>query len=127
MGPEKKFETRVKAWLDSLKNVWHFKVHGTAATGAGIPDIIACVNGVFVALEIKSDKGRVSEIQKATLRRMDRAGALKFIVCPSNFAKIKLLIEELNAMDWEDVPFDTEEIYSYSDNNLEEWGVELYV
>lgn len=124
MGPEKKFENRVKEWLDSLRHAWYFKVHGTAATGAGIPDIIACVNGVFVALEIKSDKGRLSEIQKATLRRMDRSGALKFILCPSNFGQIRLFIEELEAMDWADVPFDTEEIYDYSEKNLDEWEVE---
>lgn len=123
MGPEKKFENRVKKWLDGLMDTWYFKVHGSAVQKSGVPDIVASINGLFVGLEIKSDEGRLSELQKATLYRMRRKGALVFVVCPSNFDKISRQLEELAEMDFEDVPFDTEELYVLNDENLNAWGI----
>lgn len=35
------------------RKVFCFKVHGTSHMMAGLPDIICCVDGVFVALEVK--------------------------------------------------------------------------
>lgn len=103
MGPEKKFETKVKKWLDSLEDVWYFKVHGNAATGAGIPDIIACVNSLWVGFEIKAEDGKLSEIQKAKFRQIFNDGGLVFVVYPQNFVEIQKAIEALNlAESWND-------------------------
>ena len=40
------------------------KVHGSPFQHAGIPDIIGCIEGYFVGLEVKTDSGHVSKIQK---------------------------------------------------------------
>ncbi len=40
------------------------KIHGNAFQHAGIPDIIGCVCGYFIALEVKTDEGRLSLIQE---------------------------------------------------------------
>lgn len=95
MGPEKKFEEQVKNWLKGLAFTWFIKIHGTAATGSGIPDILASVGGNFVALEIKSESGRLSEIQKAKLKDLHNSGALAYVVKPSNFESVKADIEIL--------------------------------
>lgn len=99
MGPEKKFENQVKKWLDELYCTWYFKVHGTAATGAGVPDIIASVNGIFVGFEIKADNGKLSEIQKAKFRKIFNDGGLVFVVYPNNFREIKEAVENLDLAD----------------------------
>jgi len=47
---------------------------------AGIPDIIACVNGRFYAFEVKTETGKATELQKATIRKIQRAGGTAVIV-----------------------------------------------
>lgn len=43
---------------------------------SGIPDVIAIKQGTMFALELKRDKGRVSEAQRDTLDRLAFAGAV---------------------------------------------------
>jgi len=38
---------------------------------AGMPDIIICLNGRFVALEVKTSTGKLTKIQESTLNRME--------------------------------------------------------
>ena len=40
----------------------------------GIPDIIVCYKGMFIAIEIKDGKDRLSPIQKEQLKRIEAAG-----------------------------------------------------
>ena len=47
---------------------------------AGIPDIIACVDGRFYAFEVKTETGKATELQKATIRKIQRAGGMAVIV-----------------------------------------------
>lgn len=52
------------------------KVHGSAFTG-GIPDIVACYKGLFVALEVKvdPDEGPTPK-QQYTINEIKRAGGI---------------------------------------------------
>ena len=43
---------------------------------AGVPDIIAVHRGCVYALEIKTEKGRISTSQAATIKAMRAAGAI---------------------------------------------------
>lgn len=47
---------------------------------AGIPDIIACVDGRFVAFEVKTESGRLSKLQEVTLGRIRDAGGRAYMV-----------------------------------------------
>ena len=40
----------------------------------GIPDIIVCHKGTFIAIEVKDGKDKLSEIQKEQLLRIEAAG-----------------------------------------------------
>ena len=95
MGPEKKFENQVKKFLDGLEHTWYFKVHGNGVQSSGIPDIIACIRGIFVALEIKSDEGRLSEIQKVKLKEIHDSWGMTFVLSPSNFENYKFVLEKI--------------------------------
>jgi Holliday junction resolvase len=44
------------------------------ANKAGVPDILACCNGKFIAIEVKRPNGVVSELQKAHLAMVEAAG-----------------------------------------------------
>ena len=45
----------------------------------GIPDIIGCFKGRMIGIEVKSQKGTVSEYQKAFIDRINQAGGLAFV------------------------------------------------
>jgi len=79
-------------WVKSLPEVWVLKVVGSATQASGVPDILMCVNGHFVAVELKrpDGKGRVSDIQKAQIERIQRAGGVAVVV--DSFEKFKEVV-----------------------------------
>ena len=46
----------------------------------GVPDILLCLNGEFIGLEVKSDTGRPTKIQLAQMQRIRAAGGTAEIV-----------------------------------------------
>lgn len=51
-----------------------WKEHGGMYGTAGIPDIIACIDGRFVAFEVKTETGRLTKLQEVTLQKIRDAG-----------------------------------------------------
>lgn len=73
----------VKAILKYLKTVPHcfsWKEHGGMYGTAGIPDIIACIDGGFYAFEVKTDTGKTTSLQDATIRKILAAGGTAMVV-----------------------------------------------
>ena len=63
----------VKAIMRYLKTVprcFCWKEHGGMYGTAGIPDIIACIDGRFFAFEVKTDDGSPTKLQEATIRKI---------------------------------------------------------
>ena len=91
---ENNITKRIKDFLKS-KDIWHVKYFANAFTSVGIPDILACVKGLFVGIEVKTDKGVVSEVQKYQGREIEKSGGKWFVVRPSNFDEFKQDIERM--------------------------------
>lgn len=95
MGQEEnKITNKVKKYLDSI-GAWHVKFHATMFTKVGVPDILACINGRFVGIELKTDKGIVSELQKYQGDKIQKSNGLWFVVRPSNFDEFKTTIDKI--------------------------------
>lgn len=90
---EKQFEQRVKKFFKS-HNIWYLKVWGGPFQRAGIPDIIACVNGRFVGVELKSSTGRPTELQKWNIEKIKESGGIGLVLYPEQFEEFKKMIEE---------------------------------
>lgn len=77
MTPEKKVEGEIKKYLDRI-GAYYEKIHGGSIfQSSGIPDIIACINGRFVGIEVKrSDGGQISPLQKLKLKQIENAGGV---------------------------------------------------
>lgn len=75
---EKAIENKIKKWLEK-QGYWWMKVHGDMFQKSGVPDIIACVNGKFVGIEVKRPGGRVSELQKYHIEKIRAAGGVAFV------------------------------------------------
>lgn len=79
-------EARIsKAIMEALRKdgVFCFKVHGSALMMSGLPDIIACVDGLFVGLETKLPEKRknTSPMQKRIHELIISAGGHAEVVC----------------------------------------------
>lgn len=70
---EKQFESEVKGWLKD-HGAWFLKTWSNGVQRAGVPDILVCYKGRFIALELKTKSGRVSELQKYEIERIRKAG-----------------------------------------------------
>ena len=46
---------------------------------AGVPDIIACLNGRFVGIEVKRPGGIVSPLQQYNIEEIHKSGGVAFV------------------------------------------------
>ena len=94
MSNEKAFENKIKAFLKS-KGAYFIKTHGDRFSRVGVPDINACVNGHFVAVEGKAENGKPSERQLYDLDEIRKAGGHSFLLYPKDFENFKNFLENL--------------------------------
>jgi Holliday junction resolvase len=74
---ESSIQKKISNYLSGLPDCWNVKV--MSANKRGTPDILAVINGRFVAIEVKTEKGKASAIQQAQIRRIQQAGGVAFI------------------------------------------------
>lgn len=84
MAAEKQFEIKVKKFLDQNR-IWYVKTWSNGVQRSGIPDILACVNGYFVGIELKAPKGKPSELQIYNLKKIHESGGFSFLLYPDDF------------------------------------------
>lgn len=84
---------KIKQYLKTVDNCFYWKEHGSQFGQAGIPDIIICLNGRFIALEVKTEKGKVSVLQEVILRKIRKAGGIAEVV--RSVEGVRRIIEEI--------------------------------
>lgn len=94
MAQEKIFENKIKKFLDE-QNCWYVKFFANGYTKKGVPDLLCCVNGNFLAIEVKAENGKASELQKLNIEKIKQAGGRAMILKPSMFEEFRKLIAEL--------------------------------
>lgn len=75
-----------------------FKVHGGKFQDAGQPDIIGCVRGRMIAIEMKMPGEKPTGTQMGTLRRWENAGALAGWA--TSLAEVDALLSHLDDYTW---------------------------
>lgn len=99
MAQEKNFENKIKAFLEE-QGAWFIKYWaGSKFTKDGIPDILACLNGYFVAIEVKAANGKPSELQKHHVKKINDSGGFAMILYPQDWNLFKKLVNYLNIDD----------------------------
>ena len=91
--PEAKVKTAVRKLLDSL-NIYHFMPPANGFGRAGIPDIVGCMDGHFIAIECKAGKGTTTALQDRELNAILNAGGTTYIARENNIAELKQLLKE---------------------------------
>ena len=77
--PEAAVKAAVRKVLDRL-GIYHFMPPGMGLGRSGIPDIIGCKNGKFIAIECKAGKGKTTALQERELIAICNAGGFTFVV-----------------------------------------------
>lgn len=94
---ESSLKVKVQRDLKALKYCWFVKVQQVGIRGT--PDILACVNGRFVALELKrGEKARVDELQTYTLKSISAARGNAWIVTPESWSEQFKLLKAIDAL-----------------------------
>ena len=90
--PEAKVKAAVKKLLDEM-GIYHFSPFQAGMGRAGIPDIIACYNGLFLAIECKAGKGKTTALQEREINAIRAAKGLAFVINEENVDNIKELLQ----------------------------------
>lgn len=96
--PEARLSRKIMEALRA-RGAFVFKVWGSEHMMAGLPDIIGCYRGRFIAVETKMPGGRLSQRQVYVIAKLRAAGA-RVVVAQS-------VSEALRVLDGEVTPGDT--------------------
>lgn len=101
LAAEKNFENKIKEYLTE-NGAWFIKYWaGAAYTKAGIPDILACLNGIFLGIEVKAVGGKPSDLQIVNIREIRKAGGIAIILYPYDYDAFIDLCESIKTNDLE--------------------------
>ena len=81
--PEGKVKDKVVKILKQYGVYYFFPVAGGFGM-SGIPDIICCHNGRFIAIECKAGKNKTTALQDAHLARIRAAGGVAVVINEEN-------------------------------------------
>lgn len=94
MTPERRVKVKVKRILDHM-NAYNF----TPVTGgygrSGVPDIIACYEGRFIAVECKANGNKPTALQLDNLQDIEACGGMAFVVDENNIKEFERTMYEL--------------------------------
>lgn len=83
----------IKKYLKRVSELFFWKEHGGQYGTAGIPDVIVCYRGRFIALEVKTPRGKPTVLQEVTIRQILKAGGIATVV--RSVGEVRAIIEAL--------------------------------
>lgn len=94
MTPETTFKNQVQKYLKSI-NSYQVKQHGNMYSRVGVPDLLVCLRGLFIGIELKSEKGKPTAEQLNELNKIIEAGGIAILLYPKDFQAFKLFCDRL--------------------------------
>ena len=89
------FREKVREDLKSVYLCKSFPIQQKAIVGT--PDFLLCINGMFVALELKADDvSPVSRMQEYNLGEVERCKGISFIAYPQNWKNVLGKLQKLS-------------------------------
>jgi len=85
-------EAKVKAAVTKIlkaNNVWYFAPSSNGMGRAGIPDIICCVRGYFLAIECKAGKGKTTALQDREIAAIQQSKGAAIVVNETNLHDVE--------------------------------------
>ena len=79
--------TKIKDYLKTIPDCFYWKEHGGQYGTAGIPDMIVCYRGRFIAFECKVGSNQPTVLQAVTIRKIIEAGGYALVIRSVDEAK----------------------------------------
>ena len=92
MTPEGKVKARLKKQLNEL-GIYHFSPFQAGMGRAGIPDIIVCYRGVFVAFECKAGSNKPTALQEREMQAIRDAGGHAYLINEDNVNDLQEILK----------------------------------
>ena len=89
--PEKKVKDRVKRVLAAC-GMYYFMPATHGYGSSGVPDIIACREGLFIGIECKANGGKATALQLKSLGGIVAAGGVGILVDETGLAAFELAV-----------------------------------
>ncbi|MFW6062212.1 MAG: VRR-NUC domain-containing protein [Planctomycetota bacterium] len=77
------------------RGAWWTMPHQRGFSQAGVPDILVCINGRFLAIETKYGKNRPTARQQQQLDRIETAGGTAVVINENDLPALEELLDEL--------------------------------
>lgn len=95
--PEGKVKEKVVGILKEEGAYYFFPAtHGYGRSG--VPDIIACVSGLFLAIECKAGKNKPTALQVREIEAIRTAGGVAVVANEANWDAVRNLIKTLKGV-----------------------------
>lgn len=92
---ESTFQDKIIRKLKKLPECWYVKIWGGGFQRAGIPDILICYKGFFIAVELKNEIGEASELQKYNIEKIKEARGIALVIRPQNESDLWEIMSEI--------------------------------
>lgn len=92
--PERKVKDKVTALLRGF-GAYYFFPPANGFGRSGIPDIIACYRGQFLAIECKAGKNTATRLQLREIDYINKAGGIALVVNEHNITEIEQILSQL--------------------------------
>jgi len=83
LTPEGRIKKEVRRILENHQ-VYYFMPTGIGYCRSGIPDIVACVNGQFMGIEVKAGDRKPTNLQQRELNKIVDAGGVSLCINANN-------------------------------------------
>ena len=104
--PERKVKEKVVTVLKQHGAYYFFPA--TYGLGrAGVPDIIACRHGFFIAIECKAGKGTTTALQERELQRIRDAGGVALVIDETNIEVVRTILTTIGEIHYDTVTNNT--------------------
>lgn len=90
---EKDIVTAIMRFLKTVPDCFAWKTHGGMYGTAGIPDIICCLQGRFVAFEVKTETGKLTKLQESMISKIKAAKGEAFKV--TSVEEVSVILEQM--------------------------------
>ena len=97
---EKDITAAIMRHLKTVPGCFAWKEHGGMYGTAGLPDIIVCYRGRFVAFEVKTPSGKLTKLQEITLTKIKAAKGEAFKV--TSVEDVKSILDSLEVKPYDD-------------------------
>ena len=95
--PEGKVKVAVVKLLHRYNAYYFFPAtHGYGRSG--VPDIVCCVKGKFVAIECKAGKNKPTELQEREIAAIKEAGGIALVINETNLHELKEVLEQFTGV-----------------------------